>query len=186
MRPVIDIAAEIARCPDALRGHMARTAETAARLAGRWGGRPEAAYLAGLVHDALKGVPLEIGRAWVAAVGAAVDPADLETAGLLHGPLAAEVLARSVGLGDAEVLDAVRYHTTGRAAMSPTEAALFVADQVEPGRGKAATPDLRRAAERGPDEAVRAVLAYKAAHVRKKGGPAHPRAAAAMAAYGLG
>lgn len=181
----IDLAAEIARCPADLRGHMARTAETAARLAARWGGRPEAAYLAGLVHDSLKGVPLETGRAWIAAAGAAVDAADLETAGLLHGPLVAEVLVRSAGLRDRDVLDAVRHHTTGRPGMSPTEAALFVADQVEPGRGKAATPDLRRAAEGGPDEAVRAVLAYKTAHVRKEGGPLHPRAAAAMAAYGL-
>lgn len=53
--------------------------------------------------------------------------------GFLHGPAAA---LRLVQCGEArvDVLDAVRWHTSGKADWSPTGKALYMADFLEPGR----------------------------------------------------
>ncbi len=59
---------------------------------------------------------------------------------LLHSK-AGSVLARTkYGVTDKEVLDAIRYHTTGRPGMTLLDKIVFVADYMEPGREEA--PDL--------------------------------------------
>jgi 2-amino-4-hydroxy-6-hydroxymethyldihydropteridine diphosphokinase len=52
---------------------------------------------------------------------------------MLHGSAAARWLARD-GESRAEVLDAVRWHTTGSLAWGPLGRALYMADFLEPGR----------------------------------------------------
>jgi 2-amino-4-hydroxy-6-hydroxymethyldihydropteridine diphosphokinase len=88
-------------------------AEAAAwRDAGRW-------------HDALRDAPAEQLRPYVD------DPA--MPAPLLHGPAAATRLAAE-GESRADVLDAIRWHTTGRRDWGRTAQALYMADYLEPGR----------------------------------------------------
>jgi 2-amino-4-hydroxy-6-hydroxymethyldihydropteridine diphosphokinase len=53
--------------------------------------------------------------------------------GLLHGPAAADRLAAD-GESRHEVLDAIRFHTTGHAGWTRTGRALYMADFLEPGR----------------------------------------------------
>ncbi len=82
--------------------------------------------LAAMLHDALRSAPVEELRRWVPA---ATGPAEL-----LHGPVAAEA-ARSHGdCTDAEVLEAVRWHTVGCTAWGDLGRALYCADYLEPGR----------------------------------------------------
>ena len=54
---------------------------------------------------------------------------------LLHGPVAAEWLEREAGIEDAQVLEAVRCHTTGRAGMGPVARLVFLADKLDPSKG---------------------------------------------------
>ena len=54
-------------------------------------------------------------------------------AALLHGPAAARRLAED-GETRSDVLDAIRWHTTGRVGWSRTAQALYMADFLEPGR----------------------------------------------------
>ena len=53
--------------------------------------------------------------------------------GLLHGPAAAQRLEEE-GESRADVLEAVRWHTTGHVAWSAVGKALYMADFLEPGR----------------------------------------------------
>lgn len=53
---------------------------------------------------------------------------------LLHGPVGAEILRRRAGWNDEEMLNAVRYHTTGRPEMSPFEMLILLADKIEPAK----------------------------------------------------
>lgn len=53
---------------------------------------------------------------------------------LLHGPVAAEWLEREAGIEDAQVLEAVRWHTTGRAGMDPVARVVFLADKLDPSK----------------------------------------------------
>ena len=53
---------------------------------------------------------------------------------LNHGKLAAQVAKEKFGINDQDILNAIRYHTTGRAGMSDLELIIFLADTLEPGR----------------------------------------------------
>lgn len=53
---------------------------------------------------------------------------------LLHGACAAHLIQKSYGICDEEILDAVRYHTLGRAGMGEIAKLLYIADYMEPGR----------------------------------------------------
>lgn len=52
----------------------------------------------------------------------------------LHGPVGAEVLRRSYGIEDDEILDPIRYHTIGNKHMSAFDKVLFLADKLDPGK----------------------------------------------------
>lgn len=80
---------------------------------------------AGRWHDALRDAPEEVLRR---ATHDAASPV-----GLLHGPAAADQLARD-GEARAAVLSAVRWHTVGHAEWTRTGRALYMADFLEPGR----------------------------------------------------
>ena len=59
---------------------------------------------------------------------------DAPDSALTHGKTAADAMSRDYGISDEDILNAVRYHTTGRAGMSLLEKIIFLADAIEPGR----------------------------------------------------
>ena len=60
---------------------------------------------------------------------------ELRSPSLLHGPLAAAWI-ESDGVSDPQVLEAVRYHTTGRMGMGPVAKVVFLADKLDPAKVK--------------------------------------------------
>ena len=63
-----------------------------------------------------------------------VDGIERANPSLLHGPVAAVWAEKELGITDRSILDAIRYHTTGRAGMSRLEMVVYLADLIEPGR----------------------------------------------------
>lgn len=63
---------------------------------------------------------------------------------LNHGRLAAEVAREKYGIVDEDILNAITYHTTGRAGMSDLELIVFLADTLEPGRNYNSIEKLRK------------------------------------------
>lgn len=53
---------------------------------------------------------------------------------LLHSKIGAEFAKHRYGIEDEEILNAIRYHTTGKPNMTRLEEILFVADYIEPNR----------------------------------------------------
>lgn len=49
----------------------------------------------------------------------------------LHPFVGAEMVRRELGIEDEDLLNAIRYHTTGRASMSDVEKVVFIADKIE-------------------------------------------------------
>ncbi len=78
------------------------------------------------LHDALRSAPVAELQRWV--------PLDPGPAELLHGPAAAEAARQHGDCTDAEVLDAVRWHTVGSTTWGALGRALYCADYLEPGR----------------------------------------------------
>ena len=75
------------------------------------------------------------------------------------------------GIDDEEILDAIRYHTTGRPAMSRLEQIIFIADYIEPRRFKAPDlPEVRKVAFHDLDECCYIILRDSVKYLRSKGG----------------
>jgi 2-amino-4-hydroxy-6-hydroxymethyldihydropteridine diphosphokinase len=113
---------------------------------------------AGMLHDVLR-------EAAPASLATEVEPhlRDVPPS-LLHGPAAAARL-RSLGVGDEGLLEAVAFHTIGRAGLGALGRMLYAADFLEPGRSfeQEWRAGLRR---RMPEEAAAVLPAVVAARIR--------------------
>jgi predicted HD superfamily hydrolase involved in NAD metabolism len=140
--------------------------KTARALAARYGADADKAELAALFHDWFRGA--DAGETARLAEEWGIDPGIAGNPSLLHGRLAAELMAREYGIEDEDVLNAVRYHTTGRAGMSKLEMLVYVADATEPGRYIPRAVRLRELAARDLAEACAEALEGAISFVEKK------------------
>lgn len=76
----------------------------------------------------------------------------------VHQYLGAYVAEKELGITDSEILDAIRYHTTGRADMSLIGKIVYVADVIEPSRSFAGVDKLREEVFKDFDSGFNLVL----------------------------
>lgn len=110
--------------------HSCNVADMCVKLAETHGGDVKKAYLAGILHDCRKEADAETQRKEMMASGYYVDPAELASKSTWHGVAAAYYLREELGITDEDVLNAVRYHTVARAAMSKLEKIVYLGDLV--------------------------------------------------------
>ncbi len=67
---------------------------------------------------------------------------------VVHAFLGAFIAQQVLKISDEQVLDAIRYHTSGRAGMSDLEKLVFVADMLEEGRSYEGVDELRELYEK--------------------------------------
>lgn len=114
--------------------HTLGVVKSAVHLAALHGLPVQKAALAALLHDIAKGMP-QPELAQLAEHYQLVDPENtLMIGAVLHGPVGAWLAKKDFNVTDEEVLNAIRFHTTGRANMTLFEMAVFVADAIEEGR----------------------------------------------------
>jgi predicted HD superfamily hydrolase involved in NAD metabolism len=133
--------------------HTQGVRQSAVKLAARFGADPERADLAALLHDYCKYWPVDKQIAAYNSYGLPEDVLDYDPQ-LLHGPLAAEIARAQLGVADREVLDAVRYHTSGRVSMTLMDKIVCLADYIEPGRDFPEVSRMRELAENHLNEAL--------------------------------
>ena len=155
--------------------HIQGVVTTARELARRFGVDQQRAELAALLHDAARDWPVSRLTATLADAGERPSPLEQASPELLHGPAAAHWARAQLGVDDDAVLDAVRYHTTGRPGMSPLEMVLVVADYSEPGREFAAAAAIRDAAVQSLETACLLSLDARLRYLLDGGHPIHPR-----------
>jgi predicted HD superfamily hydrolase involved in NAD metabolism len=129
------IESSLAVLPQGLREHIQRVRATALEFATAWELSPEnraAVDLAAAAHDLARHLPPEALLAEAKRLRIPVTLADRHAPILLHGPVAAELLVREHGVTDTRVVNAARFHTTGRPNMDAIAQAVFLADKVEP------------------------------------------------------
>ena len=93
---------------------------------------------------------------------------------LLHGPVAAELSRRELGVEDGDILEAIRVHTVGRPQMGPLALVLYVADKIEPARDYPSVQHLRCLSREDLREAAAVALRRAIAHNEERGRPTHP------------
>ena len=114
--------------------HSLNVMQTAVELAEIFGADIEKCRIAGLVHDCAKSLSKGELLELIEEAGIALYPGEGDMEQLLHAPGGAVFAKKELGITDPEVLSAIRFHTVGRENMSLTEAIIYVADFIEPGR----------------------------------------------------
>jgi predicted HD superfamily hydrolase involved in NAD metabolism len=179
---VIENADALARCrlSDGRYAHTLRVADTAADLARIHNLDEGRARLSALVHDSARETEpeefLRLAREWDVPIG---EP-ERQSPKLLHGPVAAELARRELGVEDREVLEAVRAHTTGKPGMGPLALALYVADKIEPARDYPSVERLRELAKEDLHMAAAESLRRAIAHNEGRGKDIHPSSREAL------
>jgi predicted HD superfamily hydrolase involved in NAD metabolism len=163
--------------------HVSRVAAEADKLAVRAGADRAPVHLSALAHDLAAVVPVKEMLAVAEAMGLQVDEADRAIPKLLHGPIAAAALAEKLGVRDADVLNAVRYHSTLRAGASKLEKIIFVADKLahDPTSPHGGEYVAAMRAAHSLDEAALVYLSFLRDYASLHGWTMHPNA---IAAYG--
>ena len=88
---------------------------------------------------------------------------------VVHAFLGAFVVEKVLKIKDEEIINAVKYHTTGRANMSSLEKLIFLADMVEEGRAYEGVELLRSLYEKDFELCFRTALKEEVVHLKNKG-----------------
>lgn len=123
--------------------HSRNTALLAWDLCGRFGLDPRKGYLAGIAHDMCKGMPADELARLAHADGGSISKLEQRKPDLLHARAAAVLLPKKYGVSDTDIIEAIRYHTTGNWNMGPLARIVYAADKIEVSRTKV-DPELRK------------------------------------------
>ncbi len=141
--------------------HSVMVAGTAAALAMKYGADPGRAQVAGILHDNAKCYDDEELVELCRKKDIAISDFEEKHGFLLHAKYGAYVARKKYGIEDEDVLNAIRWHTTGHENMTLLEKIIFVADYMEPLRNKAKNLDLIRDTVlngKDIDDAVRMIM----------------------------
>ena len=90
---------------------------------------------------------------------------------VVHQYLGAYIAKNVLGVSDEEIIDAIRYHTTGRENMTLLGKIIFTADMLERGRTYDGVEDLRKSAFENFEKGFEASLARSLEFVSQSGKP---------------
>lgn len=150
------------------REHSFRVAQMACRRARSLGLPEEKVLLAAALHDCAKYVPLDSPLLEGFCISGEVP------APVIHQYAGAYLAEKRFGIGDGEILDAIRYHTSGRENMGTLEKLIFLADLLEEGRAFPGVGELREAFWRDLDECLYLSLEHQVKYLHGMGEPVYP------------
>lgn len=149
--------------------HSMQVAAAAKQLAERYGADPDKAYFCGILHDIMKEKSYGELLDYCDMHGVALTDVERGTYKLLHGIAGADYIRRFLGVDDADIINAVRYHTTARAGMSLLEKIVYLADFTSADRDFDGVDKLRRAVQINIVQGMAESLAFSICEVVGKG-----------------
>ncbi|USK32690.1 bis(5'-nucleosyl)-tetraphosphatase (symmetrical) YqeK [Bacillus sp. F19] len=94
---------------------------------------------------------------------------------LWHAPVGAYLAEKEAGIKDKEILDAIRYHTSGRENMTLLDKVIYVADYIEPGRIFPGADEVREIAKNDLNKALIVSMKNTILFLLKKNQPIYPQ-----------
>ena len=150
--------------------HSLNVAAECRKLAEKYGEDPDKAYFAGLLHDICKELPADEQLALVEKSGYTVCREELETRSLWHGIAGAYFVKTKFGVEDIDILNAIRFHTVGRAGMSRLEEIVYLGDLISADRDYKDVDRMRKVTYNSLNSAMLEAFAFSIRSVVKKGG----------------
>lgn len=124
--------ARLRALPRGLQDHVRRVREIAGSLAQIHRVDPALVDLAAAAHDLARGLSPEDVLKEANRLGMRLHPVERHHPILIHGAMAVRWLQQEDVIYDQQVLEAVRWHTTGRRKMGPVAKVVFLADKLDP------------------------------------------------------
>ncbi|NKE05174.1 bis(5'-nucleosyl)-tetraphosphatase (symmetrical) YqeK [Mesobacillus selenatarsenatis] len=153
--------------------HTLGVMETAIKLAGKYGADIKKAEMAAIFHDYAKFRPKDEMRQIIEEQKMPAILLEFNSE-LWHAPVGAYLAKKEAGIDDKEVLDAIRFHTSGRIGMSLLEKVIYLADYIEPGRHFPGVDEVRKMAEEDLDSALVQSMKNTIQFLMKKNQPVFP------------
>ncbi len=153
--------------------HSLRVADTAIQLAKTHRLSESKAELAALLHDVAKCKPKNELKKWLMENLHEKKIFSFHHE-LWHAPVGSLIAKEQFSIDDEDILNAICYHTTGRANMSSLEKLIYVADMVEPGRVFPNVEQLREVAKTNIDKAMKDCIVHSMQYLVRKKSTVYP------------
>ncbi|TMU85612.1 HD domain-containing protein [Bacillus sp. BHET2] len=133
--------------------HTCGVMETSIELAKRYGADEKKAEIAAIFHDYAKFRDKKEMERII--IGENL-PQDLlvYNSELWHAPVGAMLVQREVGIEDEDILNAIRFHTSGKEEMTTLDKVIYLADYIEPNRQFPGVEEVRELSKESLDLAL--------------------------------
>lgn len=148
--------------------HSKNVAKEAVRLAKKYGADVRKAEIAGILHDATKETPDDEQLMLIQRAGIALTEMERSSRKLWHAISGSAFVQVELGIDDKEIIDSIRYHTTGRANMTLLDKVIFVADFISADRDYDGVDKMRKIADKDLDEAVLEGMSFTMADLAQR------------------
>lgn len=162
--------------------HVIGCSETAAELAKRYGANVTDAARAGILHDVTKALTEEQHIIVCRKYGYTLSDYDRSKAKLLHA-ITGSLIAKHIFGENEAVVDAIRWHTTGKTNMNTLEKIIYIADYMEPSRDFPGVAQLRKTTYEDLDAAMLMGLTMTTDMLKRRGLEIDERSLAALAYF---
>lgn len=161
--------------------HSIGVANTAVKLAKKFGVDERKAYIAGLLHDCAREFENEQLKDEATKRGIEIGEVENSMPLLLHSYIGAKMIEEIYDVHDAEIAQAIYRHTVGARDMTPLDKIIYFADMIEPNRNYPGVEKLRELAEKSDDldEIILTALNESIIFVTQKNSLVHPDTIAA-------
>ena len=156
--------------------HSLGVAKKAIELAKIYGVQEEIAKKVGIAHDIAKEMTDEEMIEYAKANNIRIDEIETVKPSLLHGKIGADIASKKYGFTE-DMINAIKWHTTGRENMSMLEKIIYVADKTEENRSGTRF-DLEKSRElskQNIDEALIFLMNESISYKIKNNGLIHPK-----------
>lgn len=154
--------------------HSLAVMERAVFLAKRFGADEEKAKVAGLLHDITKNTDPKNQLIFMHGFGIILRQEEEEAFPVWHSISGALYVEKMLGIKEKDILDSIRYHTTGRADMSLLEKVVFLADLTSSDRNYPDVDYVRELSEEDLDAALLYGVEFLLNDLLSKGKVLHP------------
>lgn len=152
--------------------HSLAVADQAVTLAKRFDGDTKKSYFAGLIHDVCKDISREKLLQMAREFDIMLTKSELLCPKLWHAVVGAAYTERFF-TDDADIIHAVRYHTTARKNMSLLEKIIYVADCISEDRTYPNVSKLRELSEQSLDSVIYEMTRITILELTEAGMPLH-------------
>ncbi len=159
--------------------HSLNVAEEAKRLAARYGADERKAYTAGLLHDIMKNTSKEELLKFFKENGIILTKTERVSPKTWHAIAGEAYCKRVLSVTDAEILSAVRLHTTARAGMTLLDKIIFIADFISADRDYPGVERMREKAYVSLESAMLEGLQFTITELLENGWAVHEDSLAA-------